>query len=178
MMRWGIIDIGTRAVRLMLISAEDAAQRKSESALTHLGRYLGPNGLSEEGVERLIAALQSCFERLEDSTVERYYAVGTAALRSAQNQSEVLQRLEETLGLSVTVLSGEEEAYLSLIPVFKHFTPTLEAGEPFLLVDQGGGSTELSVGRIQGTLQLLGGRSLPLGTERLKASFLLIKEMH
>ena len=172
MTQWGIIDIGTRAVRLMLISAAQPAERRSESALTHLGQYLGPEGLSEEGVERLISALRSCFERFEGPLAERYYAVGTAALRSAQNQPEVLERIEESLGLSVTILSGEEEAYLSLIPVFEHFKPLLEAGAPFLLIDQGGGSTELSVGRAQGTLQLLGGRSLPLGTERLKASFL------
>ena len=118
-MRWGIFDIGTRAVRLMLVDAGNAKRRRNESELTHLGRYLTEDGLMEEGIARLVQALGRCLEQSEGEPADQYFAVATSALREAKNRALVLERVHEELGLKLSVLSGEEEAYLSLLPVFK-----------------------------------------------------------
>ena len=172
-MCWGIFDIGTRATRLLVIHPSNIQQRHTESELTHLGSYLGPEGLSPEGIERLISSLQGCYQRSQSvAQPSLFFAVGTSALREAKNQQEIIRKVQEELGLSISILSGKEEAYLSLLPIFYHFPRALSGGAPFLLIDQGGGSTEVSAGRFHEEIQLLGGASFPLGTERLKAHFL------
>jgi exopolyphosphatase/guanosine-5'-triphosphate,3'-diphosphate pyrophosphatase len=99
--------------------------------------------------------------------VQRTFAVGTSALREAANSGKFLEEVERKLGLSVDVISGEEEARLSFLSVAKDLK---EGNREILVIDVGGGSTEFILG--QGD-QVREWRSLPLGSVRFAEQFLV-----
>src|SRR5207249_7286561 len=91
--------------------------------------------------------------------VEEFVAGGTSALRDAKNSSGVRARLKQQLGLEVRVLSGEEEAAYSYLAVQRGLTLS---DKELLVIDIGGGSTELIWGKENGGFRLrsLGGGSV------------------
>lgn len=112
--------------------------------MVRLGAGLDSQGrLSEEAAERALACLGRFSERLENLRADRVRAVGTNTLRKARDRQGFLGRASEALGHSIDVISGVEEARL----VYLGAASGLPAEQGHrLVVDIGGGSTELIIG--------------------------------
>jgi exopolyphosphatase/guanosine-5'-triphosphate,3'-diphosphate pyrophosphatase len=112
------------------------------SRIVRLGEGLSRTGrLQPEAMERALAALQICAEKLRRRRVDRLRAVATQACRSAENGQEFVRRVREETGIRLTVISPDEEARLSVAGCANLLDPACEAA---LVIDVGGGSTELS----------------------------------
>lgn len=140
------VDIGTNSVRLLVT---DASGRELERPMhiTRLGQGVDVTGkLSAEAIARTVAILARYREQCARHGVQRIRATATSAARDAGNSAEFFEQAERALGVRPELLSGADEARLS----FRGATADLpsEAG-PFLIMDIGGGSTELVVGQQQ-----------------------------
>ncbi len=143
--RVAVVDIGSNSTRLLI--AEVAAGRVSEverqSRVTRLGRGVDLSGqLSGEAIEAACEAIADYVAICGEANVERIEAIATSAVRDASNGSAFVAELRERFALSARVLDGEEEARLTYLGATCEHTPI----EPTLVVDIGGGSTELIVG--------------------------------
>jgi exopolyphosphatase / guanosine-5'-triphosphate,3'-diphosphate pyrophosphatase len=109
-----------------------------------LAAGLGENKrLSKEARKRALACLERFGERLRGIPPEKVRVVGTNTLRKASNGKAFLARAEEALGHRIEIVSGREEARLVYLGVFQ---TTNDEGGRRLVVDIGGGSTELIIG--------------------------------
>jgi len=143
--RVAVIDIGSNSTRLLI--AEVAEGRVSEvvrqSRVTKLGRGVDLSGqLSSEAIEATCGAIADYVELCREAGVEQIASIATSAVRDASNGSAFVAELRERFALSARVLDGEEEARLTYAGATAEHPPT----EPTLVVDIGGGSTELIVG--------------------------------
>lgn len=145
--RLGLIDLGTNSARLLVA---DVSQDGTWSAVLsrripcRLGEDLAETGridpVAEQRTARALADLVEQARRLGQMPLR---IVATHALRTARNGVDVQGRFEESLGLPITCLSGEREAYLVLLAARQ----LLEASddEPLVALDLGGGSLEIAV---------------------------------
>ncbi len=164
------IDIGTNTI--LLLNAEvDKGRLKplfEMETIVRLGEGLQKNGsLSPEAMKRGLQTLEQYLEKCHKMRVEKIYAVGTSALREAKNSKIFLKLAEEKLGLSIEVISGEEEAQLSFLAVAKDLK---ELNQSMMVVDVGGGSTEFISGKRDRITRWV---SLPLGSVRFTEKFLV-----
>ena len=167
-MTYGAIDIGTNAV-LLLIAAEEAGTFREIadlSAITRLGEGLiRTRRLSREAMERTIAALEKYRMALDAHQGEIVSAFGTSALREAENRNEFIEMARERAGFDVKVFSEYEEAYYTYLSVNRD--PAI-AGSDLVIVDIGGGSTEITMGKRERFVDYV---SLPVGTVKLTELF-------
>ncbi|GIV21720.1 MAG: hypothetical protein KatS3mg023_3471 [Armatimonadota bacterium] len=164
------IDIGTNSILLTVVEVQEGEIRTlcERSHITRLGEGLNATGrLSEEPMQRSLRALHELLEEARQLQADTIIAVGTEVLRKAQNASQFLQACEQ-MGLSVEVISGEREAYLSYLSVAKDPLFTQQS-ECLTMLDVGGGSTEVSRG-CAGVLQA--SHSYPIGAVRLTEAHL------
>jgi exopolyphosphatase/guanosine-5'-triphosphate,3'-diphosphate pyrophosphatase len=144
------LDLGSLTVRLAV--AEPGAGGKFRALVhrrevTGLGQGLALTGeLAPEGMARTLEALKTFQQLMAAQGVEVYRAVGTQALRQARNRQLFLDRVRDSLGLAVEVLSAEEEARLSLTGVLTVLNPQILLG-PVIIFDVGGGSSEFALVR-------------------------------
>jgi exopolyphosphatase/guanosine-5'-triphosphate,3'-diphosphate pyrophosphatase len=155
-------DIGTNTL-LMLIA--DGIRRVEDHAdIVRLGEGLDRTGrLSEAAMGRAEESLGRLVERAQSLGVKRARAVGTEALRKAENGAEFVaraNRLLEKIGGQLEIIDGDREARLSFLAVSASF-PSLHG--PRTVVDIGGGSTEVLVGDATVDAAL----SVPIGSVRL-----------
>ena len=147
--QWAAVDIGSNSFRLELgqIGAGAAARYRRVDYLketVRLGAGLDANGmLSDEAAQRGLACLRRFSARLAGWEPAQVRAVATQTLREAKNRDQFLLRAQEALGYPIEVISGREEARLIFAGV-AHLQPS---GVPRLVVDIGGRSTELILGR-------------------------------
>ncbi|MCW2989135.1 MAG: Phosphatase [Solirubrobacterales bacterium] len=143
--RVAVIDVGTNSARLLV--ADVAGGRVSpverRSRVTRLGRGVDLSGrLSAEAIEEACAAIGEYVVAYQELGAESVDAIATSAVRDAENGSAFVAELRERFALSARVLDGAEEARLTYLGATSEHIPT----EPTLVVDIGGGSTELIVG--------------------------------
>jgi exopolyphosphatase/guanosine-5'-triphosphate,3'-diphosphate pyrophosphatase len=142
---YGALDLGTNNCRLLIATpARGGGFRIVEafSRIVRLGEGLSKTGeLQPEAMERAIAALRVCADKVRRRQVVRLRAVATQACRSASNGQAFIDRVERETGLQLTVISPDEEARLSVAGCTNLLDPEAEAA---LVIDVGGGSTELS----------------------------------
>jgi exopolyphosphatase / guanosine-5'-triphosphate,3'-diphosphate pyrophosphatase len=143
--RVAVIDVGTNSARLLV--ADVAGGRVSpverRSRVTRLGRGVDLTGrLSAEAIEEACAAIGDYVKAYEELGAETVVAIATSAVRDAENGSAFIAELRERFALSARVLDGEEEARLTYLGATSEQPPA----EPTLVIDIGGGSTELIVG--------------------------------
>ena len=169
------IDIGTNTIRLLVadISASSHGEIHSSRTITRLGQGLDRTGrLAPEAQERSFRALEEFAGIIGRHAVVRTAAVGTSALRYASNAGEFIAGARQRSGLDITVISGEEEAGLTLLGVRRALAPSRRTDAvplaSALVIDIGGGSTELISTR-QGDIESV--RSLPLGAVYLTERF-------
>ncbi len=164
-----VVDLGTNAMRLAI--GKGQALRYD---LLHYVRY--PNRLSEgmfadgmlqrEPVERTLHALSGIQEALRAYRIDALRLISTSVLRTAKNADYFLDLVRKRTGFSIEIISGSEEARL-IHSGAVHGIDT--AGKRALVIDIGGGSTELSVGDT-GTIEYA--VSIESGAVRLKERFL------
>jgi exopolyphosphatase / guanosine-5'-triphosphate,3'-diphosphate pyrophosphatase len=143
--RVAVIDVGTNSARLLVADVEGGLVSPVErrSTVTRLGRGVDLSGrLSAEAIEDACAAIGEYVGTVEELGAERVVAIATSAVRDAENGSAFVAELRERFALSARVLDGEEEARLTYLGATSDRAPS----EPTLVVDIGGGSTELIVG--------------------------------
>ena len=143
---YAALDLGTNNCRLLIARPSRDGFRviDSFSRIVRLGEGLSRSGrLADDAMERAHAALQVCAERVARKGVPaaRIRAVATQACRGAANGSEFVERVRRDTGLQLRIIDPSEEARLSVQGCANLFDPATEA---ILVVDVGGGSTELS----------------------------------
>lgn len=158
------LDLGSNSFRLStgrLVCRDGRLQVKTLSRLketVRLASGLDDDGnLDEAAVNRAIQVLQTFADHLQDSAVHRVRAVATNTLRVANNLDIVLPQLEAALGYPIEIVSGIEEARLIFVGI-NHDLP--QDGTTRLMVDIGGGSTEIILGRNEQPIHL---DSFPMG---------------
>ena len=169
-MKIASIDIGTNTTLLLLAEGTGPADVRvlaERAEITRLGRGIGRAGdLGREGIERTLAVLRG-YATLARAHGAAVHALGTEALRRAPNAADFLGPAAEILGTPVEVISGEREAALTFTAATTSF-PAL-AGQPLVVIDIGGGSTETIVS--EGGV-VTARMSLPLGSVRLTERFI------
>ena len=143
--RVAVVDVGSNSTRLLVADVGDGGIGEVErrSTVTRLGRGVDLSGqLSAEAIEAACEAIagyvEVCYERGAGTTV----AIATSAVRDAANGSAFIAELRERFALSARVLDGEEEARLT----YRGATVGQPPAVPTLVIDIGGGSTEMVVG--------------------------------
>lgn len=142
MTRVASIDLGTHTTRLLVADVADGAvfELARSQQITRLGEGVDTRRLL---LPVAIARVRNCLteyrRRIEELGAERVLAVGTSAVRDAENGEAFLGEVEWSYGFSTRLLSGEEEALLT----FRGATLGRPTADGVLVVDLGGGSTEL-----------------------------------
>jgi exopolyphosphatase/guanosine-5'-triphosphate,3'-diphosphate pyrophosphatase len=175
---YGALDLGTNNCRLLIATpARGGGFRIVEafSRIVRLGEGLSKTGeLQPEAMERAMAALKICADKVKRRQVVRLRAVATQACRSASNGQAFVRRVEAETGLRLTVIGPDEEARLSVAGCANLLDPEAEAA---LVVDVGGGSTELSWVTISGAnphrvkAEVKAWLSIPMGVVTLAERF-------
>ncbi len=146
-MRVAVVDIGTNSTRLLIADAGADGVRELErrSTVTRLGQGVDTTGtLAEEAQQRVFAALDAYAEAIEAHGCDARRAVMTSAVRDAANGAAFADAVRTRYGLDGRTLSGDEEARLTFLGA----TALRDPQDPssLLVIDIGGGSTELVVG--------------------------------
>ncbi len=159
-MRVAAVDCGTNSVRL-LVRDLPGDELHREMRIVRLGEGVDRTGsLAPQAIERTRVALESYRETCDAFKVDRIRMVATSATRDADNRADFVAMVQQALGVEPEVISGDEEAALS----FRGATAGLDPGDgPFLVMDIGGGSTEL----VLGTTSVEAARSVDVGCVRL-----------
>ena len=162
------IDLGSQTFRLAVVRIVDNRPQVLASELKNvrLGQGLAANGrLAENAIKRGIETLRNFRNVLDKFRVSDVIVCGTAALRNAANAGEFLD-LAEAEGFNIKILSGDEEAFISVMGV----RTTLPAiSTPFLVVDVGGGSSEVV---LASNSNILFNWSLNIGAVNLTEEFI------
>jgi exopolyphosphatase / guanosine-5'-triphosphate,3'-diphosphate pyrophosphatase len=158
------VDIGTNSVRLLVSDGTRDLERTS--VITRLGQGVDRTGrLDDEAIERTVRELARLRGLIEVQGVERVRAVATSAARDATNRDDFFTPAAEALGHPLELLEGADEGQLA----FRGATSWLDpARGPFLVVDIGGGSTELVVGSADSSAA----RSIDVDCVRLTEAYL------
>jgi exopolyphosphatase/guanosine-5'-triphosphate,3'-diphosphate pyrophosphatase len=153
--RLAAVDIGTNSTRLLVADGAEALVRRD--VVTRLGQGVDASRqLLPAAMERVFAALADYRRELEQLGAERTLAVGTSAVRDAANGAGFMREVAERFGFETRVVSGGEEAELTRLGVGA-------LDEQTLVLDVGGGSTELIAGAFH--------VSLDVGSVRLAERF-------
>lgn len=167
MSRVAAIDCGTNSIRLLISETEpEPHDVHREMRVVRLGQGVDATGvLAEEALARTESALTDYAARCADAGVDRVRMVATSATRDAANRDVFFEMTRAVLGTEAEVISGEEEARLSFAGAVTAAKP--DAGA-FLVVDVGGGSTELVLGELTGGgVTVRAARSVDIGCVRL-----------
>ena len=170
------IDCGTNSTRL-LVSRGGAEPLERLMTITRLGQGVDRTGrLAPEAIDRTLDCLRDYREVMDRLGVEAVRITATSAARDAANRDELFDAAEAVVGTRPELLSGMDEGQLS----FRGATADLDPDQgPFLVVDLGGGSTEVCVG----TTVCEAAMSLDVGCVRLTEKYLhsdppLPEELH
>lgn len=154
-MKISAIDVGSNSVRLMVMADGKTLYKQLET--TRLADGLAASGLLKaEAIERTARAVQLFAAAAELNGAGTPYVFATAAVRSAKNGSEFVERVKELTGIAVDVISGEEEAACGILGALR----SNDGG----IIDLGGASTEIT---LQSGGRAVYTKSVNIGTVRL-----------
>jgi exopolyphosphatase/guanosine-5'-triphosphate,3'-diphosphate pyrophosphatase len=166
--RRAVIDVGTNSVKLLVadVRGRDVQPVHEESRQTRLGKgFYETHRLQPEPIARTAEAVWEFLEIARDKSAASVRVIATSAARDAVNPNDLTASIERACGLKTEIISGDREAEW----VFQGVATDAElAGQPLLLLDVGGGSTEFILGR--GAKKSFA-HSFPLGTVRLMEQF-------
>lgn len=168
--KFGAIDIGSNAARLLITSVtgleegEEAYFKKA--ALVRSPLRLGfdafvEHNLSPRSIDRLVNSMIAYKHLMSAYEVESYRACATSAMRESQNSAEIVAIVKERTGIEIEVIPGHTEAQMVYST---QIAKKLKQDRPYLYIDVGGGSTEVSLfynGQISAS------KSFKIGTIRL-----------
>lgn len=159
------VDLGTNNCRMLVAHPQDDnfAVVDSFSRITRLGEGLSASRrLSEAAMDRTVEALKCCAEKMDRCGVTVSRHVATEACRRAENCDDFIHRVRDETGISLEIITADEEAGLAL----KGCASLIDPNIPYAVIfDIGGGSTEVLFVRVEGALKMevLGCISMPLG---------------
>jgi exopolyphosphatase/guanosine-5'-triphosphate,3'-diphosphate pyrophosphatase len=162
------IDLGTNSCRLRITDKSGNIIYR-EAVTTKLGEGLAENMcFTPEAIERGVRCLSRFAEHMTDYEVGHYRAVTTASCRMASNGTDFVQKVEETCGLKLEIISPLEEATLTL----KGAILNADKNKPYVLVyDLGGGSTEITLATNTAKPEILHTISIPWGARNSSEVF-------
>lgn len=174
-MRVAIIDLGTNTFNLLI--AELFQNKIKRLVNTKISVMLGKGGI-DKGIiqsEAMIRAVNAIAEHcgvIQSNKVDKILAYGTSALRTALNTNIFLEEVKKKFNLDISVISGDEEAYL----IYKGILQTIPViDEEFLTLDIGGGSNEFILANKN---EIIWKQSFPLGMARIIEKFSLSDPIH
>lgn len=167
MTRVGVVDLGTNSTRLLVADVDDSSVSELERRLeiTRLGEGVDARGqLLPQAIARVRNVLVDYRRAIQELGAERTLAFATSAVRDAENGEAFLGEVEWSYGFATRLLSGHEEALLT----FRGVAAGRDLTDGTLVVDVGGGSTELVLGGPDGVSFH---ESFDLGCVRLSERF-------
>ena len=167
MTRVAAFDCGTNSLRLLVadidVEAGTSEELVREMRVVRLGQGVDRSGrIAEASLQRVFAAVEQYMDQVREHDVERIGFCATSAARDAENAEEFLAGIRERTGVDPRVIDGDEEARLSFAGATRSLPPL---PEPLLVIDVGGGSTELILGSAEGEVIVV--ESLDIGSVRL-----------
>ncbi|MCD8533393.1 MAG: hypothetical protein LR011_00830 [Verrucomicrobia bacterium] len=162
-MRKTVIDIGTNSVKLLVAEVEDGrvTPLAEESVQTRLGKGLYDSGqLAPDTMAHSLEIMRQYQQTSHALNSQSIRILATSAMRDASNSEEFASHIEQLTGVKVEVISGQDEASLAFLGVQEQIQ---DPSEPVLVIDVGGGSTEMILGAHHIVHQFC---SLPLGSVR------------
>jgi len=167
-MNYAAIDIGTNAARLLIgeVVSEEGKSFVKKVSYTRIPLRLGEEvfedgKISKKKAQNFVKTIHAFRLIAEMFDVKRLRAVATSAMREAKNADKVVKKIFDETGVQLEIISGEEEATL-IFGTF--FLLKIDKQMPFVVIDVGGGSTEVSVFE-KG--ERVASRSFQIGTLRL-----------
>ena len=188
-MKLAAIDIGTNSTRLLISSLNPLPGTggvkpitiNREMKITRLGRNLERTGMiSARQASITIGVLKKYAELMDKNSVDKYRVVGTRVLRYAKNADWFISEVKKSTGLNVEIISGKKEAELSFTGairsigtdlILKFTERKISKDKNVLVLDIGGGSTELVLGNVEG--HIIFSRSVEDGSVSLTEKFLI-----
>ena len=167
------IDIGTNSVLLLIAEQTELGLQVHEEVqrLPRLGAMVDSNGvLARQSIDRVLEVLTEYAEIIQtygDRVLQKTRVTATSAVRDAANKNEFLSLVKEIVGFEIQILSGEEEAKYTYLGAISQ---TKVESNSILVVDIGGGSTELAMGD---SSQWLRGISVDMGCVRFNERYLV-----
>ncbi len=173
--KYGAIDIGSNAVRLLIssvIQEQGKEARFKKTSLVRVPIRLGADvfvnkRVSEENIERMLDTMKAFQLLMKSHKVSVYKACATSAMRNAENGAELVGLIREKTGIAINVIDGEDEAAIIAMTDLKELINTEGT---YLYVDVGGGSTEFTLYHRGKTIA---SESFRLGTVRLLNNLVL-----
>ena len=167
-MKFSAIDIGTNAARLLVgeVVKESNKSFVKKISYTRIPLRLGDDAFSQGRIDvkkksNLINTIKA-FQIISDIfEVNKMRAVATSAMRNAENGSQIVEDIRQGFGIDLEIISGEEEANL-ILGTFMLLD--IAKGQPFVVIDVGGGSTEINIYRGN---QKIASQSFKIGTIRM-----------
>lgn len=170
-MRSSAIDVGSNTLRLLIGDIRDnmVSRIHSDRAITRLAQGMSDSGvLGEENMRRSVSILRTFADIMSRYEITRAKAVGTSALREAENSREFLEKALRDSGIQIEVISGLREAELTAKGILMGIEDTVRS----LIIDIGGGSTEWIIPGTQDSRGTPECGSLPLGVVTLLERFI------
>jgi exopolyphosphatase/guanosine-5'-triphosphate,3'-diphosphate pyrophosphatase len=146
-MRVAVVDIGTNSTRLLIADVNDQRITEIErhTTVTRLGQGVDHTGeLHPEAITRVYAALDAYKKLIDDNNVDATTGVLTSAVRDARNGAAFTDTVNERYAINARTITGDEEAQLTYLGATSDRTAT--ESEARVVIDVGGGSTELVIG--------------------------------
>lgn len=166
----GVLDVGSNTVHLLLVDAHYGAApipASKHKKQIRLSEHIDVDGNIDQGlIDSLVGFIEEGQELAEDQGATEVIAFATSAIREAGNGEAVIAEINERTGVTIDVLSGDDEARLTFLAVRRWFG--WSSGR-LLVVDIGGGSLELASGADEEPDIAV---SLPLGAGRLTRDFI------
>lgn len=158
------IDLGTNSILMLVVQRDEEGKIHvlyDGSEVVRLGENLKETGnITQAAIDRTILAIQNYQKVLQNFQIEKIFLTGTSAMREAKNQTEVFDAILAATNIEIEVLPKVEEVRLS----YKSVLSEEKHEDPSLVIDIGGGSTEVGWGLGK---RYDGGRSMNLGTIKL-----------
>ena len=145
-MRVAVVDLGTNSTRLLVadVAHGSVTELDRRTNVTRLGEGVDASGrLADTAMERVFATVAGYREAIDGLGAEQVVAVATSAVRDAANGEDFRVALRDRYGIDARTISGDEEARLTFLGA----TSARPRGARTVVIDIGGGSTELVVGR-------------------------------
>ncbi len=164
------IDIGTNSTHLLIaeinLELKSFSIKFTDKSTTRLGERDEEGNLTQESIQRVLETLKRFKEYCISNGVDQIVTAATSAVRDAPNGQEFLNRVQSDVGIQIELISGSEEARLIYLGVLSGMA--LE-DESYIIIDIGGGSTELILADKKDAIALTSSR---VGAVRLKNDFL------
>ncbi len=167
-MKYGAIDIGSNAVRLLIaeIIENNGSVSFKKTSLIRVPLRLGDDAflhqhISDKKADDLVKTMHAFRNLMDVYKVKDYLAFATSAMREAKNGNDVVQRIINEANINLEIIHGQKEAKIIYA---SHADQAIDKNKTYLYIDVGGGSTELS---LFADGQVVASKSFNLGTIRI-----------